>query len=103
MIGRALAAIDGSNGVLRIEQLASQLGVSRQHFAAQFRQRVGLTPKLYSRISRFRRAAALLRTTASGADWAQLALDCGYFDQSYLIHDFQKFAGSAPQRFLLAA
>ncbi len=40
---------------------------------------------------------------AGGADWAQLALDCGYFDQSHLIHDFQDFAGSAPQGFLRAA
>jgi AraC-like DNA-binding protein len=107
LVGRALAAIDASNGTLRIDQLASNLGVSRQHFAAQFRQRVGLTPKLYARISRFRRATALLRqpsTSNSGStDWAQLALECGYFDQSHLIHDFQEFAGSAPQQFLQTA
>src|SRR5471032_2822559 len=35
-------------------------------------------------------------------DWAKLALACGYFDQSYLIHDFQEFAGAAPERFLSA-
>ena len=105
MVGQALAAIDASGGALRIEQLAAGLGVSRQHFAAQFRQRVGLTPKLYARISRFRRATAMLGDlrAAGGADWAQLALDCGYFDQSHLIHDFQDFAGSAPQGFLRAA
>jgi methylphosphotriester-DNA--protein-cysteine methyltransferase len=105
LVRRALATIDSSGGAVRIEQLAAGLGVSRQHFAAQFRQRVGLTPKLYARISRFRRATAMLDPLRAGgnADWAQLALECGYFDQSHLIHDFQEFAGSAPQSFLLAA
>jgi transcriptional regulator GlxA family with amidase domain len=83
---------------MRIEQLAARLGVSRQHMAAQFRDKVGLSPKLYARIRRFRRATAALKTTPA-PDWAQLALDCGYFDQSHLIHDFQEFAGSAPERF----
>ena len=102
LVRRALAALDASGGALRIEDLAAQLGVSRQHMAALFRARVGLSPKLYARICRFRRAAAALKATPA-RDWAQLALDCGYFDQSHLIHDFQEFAGSAPERFLLAA
>jgi len=102
LIQRALAALEASDGALRIEQLADQLGVSRQHLAALFRARVGLSPKLYARICRFRRAAAALKASP-GPDWAQLALDCGYFDQSHLIHDFQEFSGSAPERFLLNA
>ncbi|NRR31067.1 AraC family transcriptional regulator [Oxalobacteraceae bacterium] len=106
IVRRALAAIDGSDGALRVDALAQQLGVSRQHLAAQFRVQVGLTPKLYARISRFRRATAMLTDeaarTGAAPDWAQLALDCGYFDQSHLIHDFQEFAGSTPQRFALA-
>lgn len=99
LVRRALAALDSSQGALRIEQLAGELGVTRQHIAAQFRSRVGLTPKLYARICRFRRATAALRDAAC-PDWAELALACGYFDQSHLIHDFQEFAGCAPERFL---
>jgi AraC-like DNA-binding protein len=98
LVRRALQALDASDGALRIEDLAARLGVSRQHIAAQFRDKVGLTPKLYARICRFRRATAALKA-AQAPDWAQLALDCGYFDQSHLIHDFQEFAGSAPESF----
>ncbi|MTV38884.1 helix-turn-helix transcriptional regulator [Duganella radicis] len=98
LVRQALALLDGSGGEVRVEALAARLGVSRQHLAAQFREHVGLPPKLYARICRFRRATAAL--DAGGApDWAQLALECGYFDQSHLIHDFQQLAGSTPERF----
>lgn len=103
MVGAALDAIEGSGGALRIDTLADGLGVSRQHLAAQFRAKVGLTPKLYARICRFRAATGALAQQRSGAaapDWARLALDCGYFDQSHLIHDFREFSGSAPESFL---
>lgn len=103
LIAAALHAIDGSGGTLRIETLAGALGVSRQHLAAQFRAKVGLTPKMYARICRFRRATGALAAAparAAATDWAGLALDCGYFDQSHLIHDFQEFAGAAPESFL---
>jgi AraC-like DNA-binding protein len=103
LVRRALRALDACHGDLRIEELAARLGVSRQHIAAQFRDQVGLSPKLYARICRFRRATAALKTAPARAagtpDWAQIALDCGYFDQSHLIHDFHEFADSAPERF----
>lgn len=99
MIGRALHLLDASDGNLRIQALAGAVGVSRQYLAAQFRDRVGLSPKLYARICRFQRATRALKTTQA-PDWAQLALDCGYFDQAHLIHDFQAFARRTPERFI---
>lgn len=98
LVQQALAMLEASSGEVRVEALAQELGVSRQHLAAQFRQHVGLSPKLFARICRFRRATAALKA-AQAPDWAQLALECGYFDQSHLIHDFQEFSGSAPERF----
>lgn len=100
LIGAALAALDGSGGAVRIESLADRLGVSRQHLAAQFRTHVGLSPKMYARIRRFRRATEALRLDRPATvDWAQLALECGYFDQSHLIRDFREFADSTPDGF----
>ena len=101
LIGAALDAIDRSGGGLRIETLADGLGVSRQHLSAHFRAKVGLTPKMYARICRFRRATdSLAQQQPHATDWARLAQDCGYFDQSHLIHDFQEFSGSTPESFL---
>jgi AraC-like DNA-binding protein len=60
-----------------------------------FRAEVGMTPKLYSRVRRFQLALARARATPR-ADWARLAGECGYFDQSHLIHDFRQFCGLGP-------
>jgi AraC-like DNA-binding protein len=107
LASRAVAALEASGGALRVETLAEGFGVSRQYLAAQFRDHVGLPPKLFARICRFRtaRAAALAATApgsapAAGHDWAALALDSGYFDQSHLIRDFHDFAGASPDAHL---
>jgi AraC-like DNA-binding protein len=78
--------------------LAQQLGVSRQHLALQFRRQVGISP------SCLRASAASAppagRKPHQQPDWAQVALQYGYFDQSHLIHDFQDFARSSPEAWL---
>ncbi|MUI13912.1 helix-turn-helix domain-containing protein [Massilia dura] len=92
----AVAAIEAAHGAMPVEALAGTLRVSRQHLALQFRQQVGLTPKLFARICRFRRALALLREPSRDGNLAALATDCGYFDQSHLIRDFRDFADGTP-------
>jgi len=42
---------------------------------------------------------ALARQSAS-PDWAQMALACGYFDQSHLIRDFVSFSALSPMELL---
>jgi len=95
----AVARIEACGGALRVESLADDLRVSRQHLAAQFREQVGLSPKLFARITRFRRATEKARGQQA-VDWAALALDCGYFDQAHLIRDFHDFAATTPKQFL---
>lgn len=97
----ALAAIQGAQGRVRVDSLAGQLGVSRQHLALQFRQQVGISPKLFARICRFRAASLGVKSLPGQPDWAQIALEYGYFDQSHLIHDFQDFAHSSPEAWFM--
>lgn len=83
-----------SRGRLRVAELATELGCSRKHLAARFREHVGLPPKLVARMLRFRRASDLLG--ASAMSLAELATDCGYCDQAHLDRDFRDFAGTTP-------
>ena len=60
-----------------------------------FAEYVGIGPKWV--IRRYRLHEVTARMAADGAiDWAALALDCGYFDQAHLIHEFREFSGLTP-------
>lgn len=82
-----------------IEGMADCVGLSRRQFIRIFDERVGLTPKLYCRVRRFHGA---LRLMARGErpEWAELAMDCGYFDQPHFNHDFKRFSGTSPVDYL---
>jgi transcriptional regulator GlxA family with amidase domain len=75
------------------------VGLSQRRFKQVFCAEVGVAPKLYGRLRRFRRAREIVRADRA-PDWAELAVDCGYFDQSHLIRDFVEFSGLSPTSFL---
>lgn len=82
-------------GGVSVRSVAERLGLSQRRFIQLFSDQVGLTPKFFCRVIRFQRALSTLEQCAL-PDWPQLALSCGYYDQSHLIHDFQEFAGLSP-------
>lgn len=84
-----------TQGRVTVAELAAELRCSRRHLAARFREQVGLPPKAAARILRFDRAARALRSGAHPS-LAELARDCGYFDQSHFNRDFQAFSGWSP-------
>nr|WP_314540547.1 AraC family transcriptional regulator [uncultured Massilia sp.] len=100
LVRAAVRRIEAAHGAVRIEDLARALGVSRQHLALQFRERVGLNAKAFAMVSRFGKASGAVRAAGRDIDWATLALDCGYYDQSHLIHEFRLLAGTTPAAFV---
>lgn len=86
----------------RVAALVAASGRSHRRFIAGFRDAAGLSPKRYARVQRFKRLLRALAATPR-PDWAQLALDGGYFDQSHLIREFREFAGVSPRAYLAAA
>ena len=79
-----------------VREVSQELGFSQRRFIQAFTSHVGLTPKIFCRIQRFQRARVLAEKIDT-PHWAELAVTCGYFDQSHLIKDFQEFAGSTPK------
>ena len=95
----ALRRMRETHGQVEVQALAAELGYSRKHLAQLFQREAGLTPKALARVLRFSHALSKLRET-SAPQWDALAQDCGYYDQSHLIREFQALAGHAPTEFL---
>lgn len=88
----AVGRIHATGGVLDMGSLARELGYSHKHVIALFRDQVGITPKLLARLVRFHRCLRLASEdqVVSGAE---IALACGYYDQSHLARDVKQFTG----------
>jgi AraC-like DNA-binding protein len=83
-----------ADGRLRIGMLAEELRCSRRHLATRFGEQIGLPPKTVGRVLRFGRAARMLG--AEPRRLAEVAFECGYYDQAHLNRDFRELAGLAP-------
>lgn len=81
-------------GRVRIETLATELGASRRYLARRFAEHIGLSPKRVARLLRF--AGVRRRIECEPSDWAQIAFEAGYADQSHLNREFRQFAGTTP-------
>jgi AraC-like DNA-binding protein len=95
----AWGCLRSSYGRVEIGTLAGELGWSHRRLIARFREQIGLPPKTLGRVLRFERASRLLRA-APGPRLAEVALDCGYYDQAHLNRDFRQFAGTTPGEYL---
>ncbi|HET7436066.1 MAG TPA: helix-turn-helix transcriptional regulator [Thermoanaerobaculia bacterium] len=98
---RVDAAVDRimkSGGAQRVEEIADDIGISRQHLARQFQRHVGVSPKMFARVMRFRRTMESLRSDET-IEWADVAVRHGYYDQSHLIAEFRELAGDTPNAF----
>jgi AraC-like DNA-binding protein len=78
-----------------VAAIARQTNMSAKHFIQLFKDEVGLTPKKYSRLLRFQKALRIIRQSHS-IDWSDVAMVCGYYDQSHFIKEFSSFSGLTP-------
>jgi AraC-like DNA-binding protein len=81
-----------------VSEVVEETGLSQRRFIELFDGEVGLTPKLYARVARFQRVLRRVHPSPD-IDWSDVAAECGYFDQSHLIHDFRSLAGISPTEY----
>jgi AraC-like DNA-binding protein len=87
---------------ITIAGVTQRIGMSQRRFIELFRDQIGLAPKAFCRVRRFQRVLEAVHRRQS-VDWAQVALDGGYYDQAHFIHDFQDFSGMTPTAYLSRA
>lgn len=87
-----------TDGRISVDDLASATGVGSRQLERSFKAKVGLPPKLLCRILRFQ---SVFRSAArqDARAWAEVALECGYFDQAHFIKEFKSFSGESPVAF----
>ena len=87
--------IADSRGAVAVADLADELGWSRRHLSAQFRDEFGLSPSTVARVARFDAATVLLRGPQR-LTLAQVAARAGYADQSHMTREWRRLGGSSP-------
>jgi AraC-like DNA-binding protein len=91
----AWAHLIRSAGQVSIKTIVDDVGCSPRHLVHQFRDEIGLSPKVIGRVLRFGRAIRLIRS-GRHARLADVASVCGYFDQAHFVRDAREFAGATP-------
>ncbi|MBG6092542.1 helix-turn-helix domain-containing protein [Actinomadura viridis] len=84
--------------LFRVDDAAEMLHVSVRTLQRLFAEYVGASPKWVLRRARLHEAAARA-DRGDGVDWASLAADLGYCDQSHLTRDFTAVVGVSPARY----
>jgi AraC-like DNA-binding protein len=94
----AAKCIEKDKGKGTLKDFMSQTGYSRSQVFRKFEECMGLSPKRFAQVVRFKNIfmeiASLMKP-----DWARLASEYGYYDQAHLAHDFHKMTGLYPESF----
>src|SRR5262245_5413362 len=101
-IREAVLLIRQMRGQLRVGWLADAVNLSISQLEREFRDRIGVTPKLLARQTRVAALAADAMRNGPPA-WAGLAIDYGYADQAHPVRDFRDLTGLTPSELFGAA
>ncbi|GAB3205183.1 DUF6597 domain-containing transcriptional factor [Marinactinospora thermotolerans] len=88
--------------VTRVEEVAAREGIGVRRLQRRFADHVGLGPKAVIRRYRLYEVAERARSAGS-VDWAALAAELGYSDQSHLVREFTRLVGTPPARYSRAS
>ena len=97
---RAIAMLRHSRGGARIRDVAAALGVGERRLERAFDRSVGISPKVFARVMRLRRAANRVTHAPKATSWTSLAFEAGYADQAHLIREFRALTGLTPEQYV---
>lgn len=92
--------IERRQGIVGIGDLTEQTGWSSTRLTETFRAHVGVTPKRFARIIRFRRALELV--VSHEGPLSRVALEAGYYDQPHFNAEFREMSGFTPSGYRTA-
>jgi AraC-like DNA-binding protein len=98
-VGAVVDFIAVNRRIIKVEQLVEEFDVGLRQLQRLFDDYVGVGPKWV--IQRYRLHELAERIAEVRApDWADMAAELGYADQSHLIRDFKRLVGMSPLEYL---
>ena len=88
--------MQASKGLLTINELSKQNGISPRQLERLFKDFIGLTPKEYSNIIRIQQALALIESNNNNKALLDIAFECGFYDHSHLTNAIKQHTGFVP-------
>lgn len=82
----------------KVSSIAAEIGWSERKLERDFAKYVGISPKMFGRISRF---SSMVRAMENHGPLRLVddAHTYGYYDQSHMINEFREFSGESPTAF----
>ena len=91
--------IYATKGNITIGMLSRETGYSECYIRRIFKQIHGISPKEFERFIRFQVFLSEITAAPKAADSEEIALNCGYYDQSHMLKDLRAFAGTTPEKY----
>lgn len=99
IVQRAVALFRQARGGVAVRDVAAALGLGERRLNRAFDRCVGLSPKGFARVMRFREVYQQIQR-GEALSWTRMAGDAGYADQPHLIREFQALAGLTPAQYV---
>ena len=101
LLGYVKKEIVDSGGMTSITQIIEETGYSDRYVIHKMKKEFGMTPKQFSRIIRYQHSLNHLTLAEDEeVEFAELAVQLGYYDQAHMIKEFKEYTGIAPQKYL---
>jgi len=97
-IEEAIKLIRKTKGQHSIESICQETNLSYKKLERKFLATIGVTPKIFSRTTRFLHLCHHLKEYENRS-MTQLSYEFGYYDQAHFIKDFKAFSGLTPKEY----
>lgn len=91
--------IYATQGLISVKELAAETGYTEVYIRRIFQRIHGISPKVFEQFVRFQNLLQAVQRDTTERRFDEIAYDCGYYDQSHMIKDFKRFAGTTPEQY----
>ncbi len=84
-------------GLVNLDQVVQDSNMSFRNFERRFVDEVGISPKMYARITRFFNAIEN-KMLHQHKSWTAITYEGGYYDQAHFIRECKEFSDNTPEK-----